>query len=109
MEVTDRCSLGAPHHNIILTPDEKRVFGQLFTAATVDTENRSVVTGEVAVKFFEKSGLNPRIVGEVTSPPSLQRRMPTTAALPRLTRNRFGVLPIPTTRATSTILDSALL
>ena len=49
--------------NIGLTPDEKRVFGQLFAAA--DSENLGVVTGELAVKFFEKSGLNPRILGEV--------------------------------------------
>lgn len=47
----------------ILTPDEKKVFGQLYAAA--DSENMGVVTGELAVKFFEKSGLNPRILGEV--------------------------------------------
>ncbi|KAI9816348.1 MAG: hypothetical protein M1832_005105 [Thelocarpon impressellum] len=45
--------------NLNLTPDEKRVFGQLFQAA--DTENVGVVTGDVAVKFFEKSRLEPRI------------------------------------------------
>ncbi|KAF8540772.1 hypothetical protein BDD12DRAFT_879918 [Trichophaea hybrida] len=54
---------GSGHHNIVLTPDEKKVFGQLFQAA--DTENLGVVTGELAVKFFEKSGLNPRILGEI--------------------------------------------
>lgn len=48
----------------MLTPDEKRLFGQLFQAA--DSENLGVVTGELAVKFFEKSGLNPRILGEVS-------------------------------------------
>lgn len=52
--------------NLVLTPDEKRVFGQLFQAA--DCENLGVVTGELAVKFFEKSGLNPRILGEVRIP-----------------------------------------
>ncbi|KAM3077368.1 hypothetical protein ACMFMG_006718 [Clarireedia jacksonii] len=46
-----------------LTPEEKRVFGQLFRQA--DTENIGVVTGEVAVKFFEKSRLEPRILGEI--------------------------------------------
>jgi len=51
------------HHNIVLTPDEKKVFGQLFQAA--DNDNLGVVTGELAVKFFEKSGLGPRILGEV--------------------------------------------
>jgi hypothetical protein len=46
-----------------LTPEEKRVFGQLFREA--DKENIGVVTGEVAVKFFEKTRLEPRILGEV--------------------------------------------
>ena len=46
-----------------LSPEEKRVFGQLFREA--DKENIGVVTGEVAVKFFEKTRLEPRILGEV--------------------------------------------
>ncbi|CAD6443294.1 fecf3476-7cb4-41c4-a840-cb1daf72ee50 [Sclerotinia trifoliorum] len=46
-----------------LSPEEKRVFGQLFRQA--DTENIGVVTGEVAVKFFEKTRLEPRILGEI--------------------------------------------
>ena len=50
-----------------MTPDEKRVFGQLFQAA--DSEGLGVVTGELAVKFFEKSGLNPLVLGEVRSSP----------------------------------------
>lgn len=54
---------GSGQPNIVLTPDEKKVFGQLFQAA--DNENLGVVTGELAVKFFEKSGLSPRILGEI--------------------------------------------
>ena len=46
-----------------LSPEEKRVFGQLFRQA--DTEGIGVVTGEVAVKFFEKTRLEPRVLGEV--------------------------------------------
>ncbi|CZT42200.1 related to EDE1 protein [Rhynchosporium secalis] len=46
-----------------LTAEEKRVFGQLFREA--DSENIGVVTGEVAVKFFEKTRLEPRILGEI--------------------------------------------
>ncbi|TVY75587.1 EH domain-containing and endocytosis protein [Lachnellula suecica] len=46
-----------------LTAEEKRVFGQLFRQA--DTEGIGVVTGEVAVKFFEKTRLEPRILGEI--------------------------------------------
>jgi epidermal growth factor receptor substrate 15 len=53
--------LGPP--NLNLTPEERRVFGQLFRQA--DTENIGVVTGEAAVKFFEKTRLEPRILGEV--------------------------------------------
>ncbi|KAI9684669.1 MAG: hypothetical protein M1829_000043 [Trizodia sp. TS-e1964] len=51
------------HPNLNLTPEEKRVFGQLFQAA--DTEGIGVVTGEVAVKFFEKTRLEPRVLGEI--------------------------------------------
>ena len=54
-------SAAAPSLN--LTPEEKRVFGQLFRQA--DTNEVGVVTGEVAVKFFEKTRLEPRILGEV--------------------------------------------
>ncbi|KAF3095507.1 hypothetical protein TWF569_011597 [Orbilia oligospora] len=54
-------STGQP--NLVLTPEEKKVFGQLFQAA--DTQNLGVITGELAVKFFEKSGLKPQILGEI--------------------------------------------
>lgn len=53
--------LAAP--NLNLTPDEKRVYGQLFRQA--DTDSVGVVTGEIAVKFFEKTRLDSRILGEV--------------------------------------------
>ncbi|KAI0181232.1 hypothetical protein GGR52DRAFT_523368 [Hypoxylon sp. FL1284] len=46
-----------------LTPEEKRVYGQLFRKA--DTDNVGVVTGEVAVKFFEKTRLDSRVLGEI--------------------------------------------
>lgn len=49
--------------NLNLSSEEKRVFGQLFRQA--DTEGVGVVTGEIAVKFFEKTRLEPRILGEV--------------------------------------------
>jgi hypothetical protein len=73
----DVVALGSGHHNIVLTPDEKKVFGQLFQAA--DVEGLGVVTGELAVKFFEKSGLSPRILGEVRHPPPPPPPPPTTA------------------------------
>ncbi|ORY74358.1 hypothetical protein BCR37DRAFT_332056, partial [Protomyces lactucae-debilis] len=46
-----------------LTSDEKRYFGQLFKAA--DTEGLGVITGDVAVKFFEKSGLPSSTLGQI--------------------------------------------
>lgn len=52
---------GAPKLN--LTAEEKHVYGQLFRLA--DSDNVGVVTGEVAVKFFEKTRLDSRVLGEV--------------------------------------------
>ncbi|KAI4260776.1 MAG: hypothetical protein L6R42_003904 [Xanthoria sp. 1 TBL-2021] len=51
------------HPNLSLSPEERRYFGQLFTAA--DTDKIGVVTGEVAVKFFEKTRLPPATLGEI--------------------------------------------
>ena len=53
------------HPNLHLSPEERRLFGQLFSAA--DSEKIGVVTGEVAVKFFEKTRLPPDVLGEVAS------------------------------------------
>ncbi|KAK4238813.1 hypothetical protein C8A03DRAFT_43482 [Achaetomium macrosporum] len=63
---------GAP--NLNLTPEEKRVYGQLFRQA--DADNVGVVTGEVAVKFFEKTRLDSRVLGEVAQYASLFERQP---------------------------------
>ncbi|KFY61316.1 hypothetical protein V497_02996 [Pseudogymnoascus sp. VKM F-4516 (FW-969)] len=52
---------GAP--NLNLTPEEVRVFGQLFREA--DSENIGVVTGEVAVTFFERTRLDPQVLGVI--------------------------------------------
>lgn len=41
------------------------MFGQLFREA--DSENIGVVTGEVAVTFFEKTRLDPQVLGVVSS------------------------------------------
>jgi hypothetical protein len=53
--------LAAP--NLNLTPEEKRAYGQLFRQA--DHDNVGVVTGEIAVKFFDKTRLDSRVLGEV--------------------------------------------
>ncbi|KAF4125814.1 epidermal growth factor receptor substrate 15 [Geosmithia morbida] len=49
--------------NLNLNPEEKRLYGQLFRQA--DTGNAGVVTGEVAVKFFDKTRLDSRVLGEI--------------------------------------------
>jgi epidermal growth factor receptor substrate 15 len=54
---------GAGHPNLNLTSEEKRVYGQLFKAA--DPDGFEVVSGDVAVKFFEKTRLPPDILGQV--------------------------------------------
>jgi hypothetical protein len=54
------------HPNLNLTAEEKRVFYQLFQAA--DTTNLGVITGEIAVPFFEKTHLPSGTLGEVCIP-----------------------------------------
>lgn len=56
-------NVALPDTPLNLTPEEKRVFGELFRQA--DTEQMGVVTGEVAVKFFERTKLPPQVLGEV--------------------------------------------
>lgn len=58
-------AIGKPGPNLNLTPEEKRVFYQLFQAA--DTTNLGVITGEVAVPFFEKTKLPAETLGLVCS------------------------------------------
>ncbi|KAJ5474438.1 hypothetical protein N7475_004004 [Penicillium sp. IBT 31633x] len=60
-ELTDYHILAQRHPNLHLTPEEKRVFYQLFQAA--DTTNLGVITGEIAVPFFEKTHLPPDTLG----------------------------------------------
>lgn len=55
-------SIAAPSLN--LTPEERRAYGQLFRQA--DTGNAGIVTGEVAVNFFDKTKLDSRVLGEVS-------------------------------------------
>lgn len=63
----------AEHPNLELSPEERRYFGQLFSAA--DTDKIGVVTGEVAVKFFEKTKLPPSTLGEVRDPADFYSRV----------------------------------
>ncbi|KAI0873895.1 hypothetical protein GGS24DRAFT_461561 [Hypoxylon argillaceum] len=56
-------NFGGRAPNLNLSPEEKRVYGLLFRQA--DTESVGVVTGEIAVQFFEKTRLDSRILGEI--------------------------------------------
>jgi epidermal growth factor receptor substrate 15 len=46
-----------------LSAEEKRIFQFLFQQA--DTEKLGVITGEIAVKFFERTKLAPAVLGEI--------------------------------------------
>lgn len=56
-------SAGSGHPNLNLTPDEKTAYKKLLAEA--DPDGFGVVSGDVAVKFFEKTGLAPSALGEV--------------------------------------------
>ncbi|KAJ4287598.1 hypothetical protein N0V90_012301 [Kalmusia sp. IMI 367209] len=61
--MADLSSSGALENSLNLTPEEKRAFQFLFQQA--DTEKLGVITGEVAVKFFERTKLQPAVLGEI--------------------------------------------
>ncbi|KAI1431791.1 hypothetical protein GGR50DRAFT_677567 [Xylaria sp. CBS 124048] len=61
--MTTEANSGGGVPNLNLSPEEKRVYGLLFRQA--DTESVGVVTGEIAVQFFEKTRLDSRILGEI--------------------------------------------
>lgn len=46
-----------------MTPDEKKLYGQLFRQA--DPDFTQVITGDVASKLFMKSRLSPVLLGEI--------------------------------------------
>lgn len=46
-----------------LSSQEKQYFGTLFSQA--DSESLGVVTGEIAVQFFEKTRVAPNVLGEI--------------------------------------------
>jgi len=60
-DLTASAELNQPLLN--LTPEEKRSFQYLFQQA--DTEKLGVITGEIAVKFFERTKLAPAVLGEI--------------------------------------------
>ena len=51
------------HPNLNLTPEEKHAYKQLFAEA--DPDGFGAVSGDVAVKFFEKTKLSPEVLGQV--------------------------------------------
>ncbi|KEF54522.1 uncharacterized protein A1O9_09689 [Exophiala aquamarina CBS 119918] len=51
------------HPNLNLTPEEKRVYAQLLKEA--DPDGFGAVSGDVAVKFFERTKLPPDVLGQI--------------------------------------------
>ena len=51
------------HPSLNLTAEEKRVYGNLLKEA--DPDGFGAVSGDVAVKFFERTRLPPDILGQV--------------------------------------------
>ncbi|KAL2396190.1 putative calcium-binding protein [Exophiala dermatitidis] len=56
-------SSGSGHPNLNLTPEEKRVYAQLLKEA--DPEGFGAVSGDVAVKFFERTKLPADVLGQI--------------------------------------------
>jgi len=48
-----------------LSSEEKRLYGQLFQEA--DTDKLGIVTGEIALKFFQRTKLDFALLGEVNN------------------------------------------
>ena len=66
-------SIGSAPQPVRLTPDEKRLYGQLFRIA--DSGQVGVITGAVAVEFFKKSRLTPSVLAEVIPPQPVKTRL----------------------------------
>ncbi|KAJ9616923.1 hypothetical protein H2200_000643 [Cladophialophora chaetospira] len=56
-------SAASGHPNLNLTAEEKRVYGQLLKEA--DPDGFGAVSGDVAVKFFERTKLQPDVLGQI--------------------------------------------
>jgi len=56
-------AMNSAHPNLNLTPEEKRVYGNLLKEA--DPDGFGAVSGDVAVKFFERTRLPPDVLGVV--------------------------------------------
>jgi serine/threonine protein kinase len=67
--VEDHIKPDSPTSSLGLMPKEIRVYGKLFREA--DLDGIGVVQGKDVVKLFEKTGLEPRILGQVCSVISL--------------------------------------
>jgi len=61
METIGTASTG--HPNLNLTPEEKRVYTQLLKEA--DPDGFGAVSGDVAVKFFERTKLPADVLGQI--------------------------------------------
>jgi hypothetical protein len=53
----------AAHPKLNYTPDERKLFGQLFREC--DESGTNIVTGDAAVKLFQRSRIAEAVLGEV--------------------------------------------
>ncbi|KAF7512948.1 hypothetical protein GJ744_012051 [Endocarpon pusillum] len=61
--MADSLDGGAGHIKLNLTPEEKKVYGQLFHAA--DPDGFGAVSGDVAVTFFDRTKLSSEVLGQI--------------------------------------------
>jgi hypothetical protein len=61
----DHIKRDSPTPSLGFRPEEKRVYGSLYRQA--DPDGIGVVAGEAAVKFFEKTRIEPGVLGLVCS------------------------------------------
>lgn len=78
-EVSGKCyktdTIHPAHPNLNLTPEEKRIYGNLLKEA--DPDGFGAVSGDVAVKFFERTRLPPDVLGQVSLMVQLRVAEPT--------------------------------
>jgi len=99
----DAADICAAQASLNLSPEEKRVYGGLFKEA--DSEGLNVVTGDIAVKFFERTKLDPGHLAQVR-PLHYHIRL---SMVLRLYQNRYGRLQMRKTRASYSRQASASL
>ncbi|KAL9111579.1 MAG: hypothetical protein Q9227_004067 [Pyrenula ochraceoflavens] len=100
-EAIEAQSTGQP--NLNLTAEEKRYYGQLFRSA--DPDGFGAVSGDVAVKFFEKTKLQADVLGQAGRNPTPELATQN-GPLPRFEGIQGPAPPAPTATPTSPVQPS---